>query len=185
MLDVDYFLAVDVHDVDVLLKSSNMRHPNAGLGGFTAVPFGRGSFIRSYYGILVSERLARRQQSSGKYREHAMPVSSNIFPKWHNKEPEKPTNGTRSEQHVLVLPAPTYPIPYVNDGVFKSGNGASESAGLLKYRQSNVDFYQTRFNYSFIKFKRHSLLAMCANKNSGFNKKQYVDYGSAIGVART
>lgn len=75
--------------------------------------------------------------------------------------------------------APFFALRYINESQYLPEEGASGSALLVKERQNNLQFYQTRPHDSLKEFESHRLLAVRSIKNMEFNDEIYVDYVNA------
>ena len=147
-LDAEEMRTADAAFYGLFLSNSLIRHPQAGLGVFTAKSFQEGDVVCTFYGTLVYHDLYDRVQVTKTYADGIMAVSVERFRDFALQLEVNPsaadfrrlTAVPGGNKLVFIAPAPFCTGGYINDFHYWDGDAEKDSA---QPRTANVQFSHT------------------------------------------
>ena len=158
------------------VKTSTVKHPQAGSGLFTNRVIGRGELVTTYYGILVYKELSGERDSK-KIGEGPLQVTVEDF---NNRAIElkaraKDSSGTRHP--IFIVPAPFCCASLINDPRYLDGDEDYEKRHTKFARRANVQFEETAGTMSRDFLRSHNIITVRALRQLHIGEELFIDYG--------
>lgn len=175
-IDCKALLSYEAQKLNLTIKPSTVKHPNAGLGVFAGKAFAEGDILGYYYGALIYGDIGAERRLHKRYGTGVLSVSSADFDKWATKLDHVFVDANGDRYDGFVGPAPFCVCRYINDPRYISGDKDKEKKDAN--RAPNVMFMADNKATGNRDFERYNAIHVIATADIRPGQELFVPYGS-------
>ena len=176
-MDPKALRVIEALKLELVIKPSAIKHPDAGLGVFTTKQVNKGDILGYYYGALVYGNIGVKERLHKRYGTGILSVTSEDFEKWSAKISDyRFVDSNNNSYDGYIAPAPFCVCRYINDPRYRSKDKGKD---VKVKRKANVVFRVNEKAKCNRDFEQYTAVTVEALETIGADSELYVNYGDS------